>query len=223
MADVAFVKEFVDATGTDVTIPISTGTAVTVGNLILVAVSWNTTDDVVSIADNAAGGSNSYSQIGSILTASFNGDASYRSAMWWAKAKATETLTITVTLAVGGGVSWEIYGSEWSGQDPTAPINSFDNDDHDGAAAQPTINLTTTADRCGVYSVAAPTAGDPGVPSGYTSQSTFDNNRAVSRTAVVTPAGAETITYPNSIGSWHAWGVAIQPPAPEATGRPWVE
>lgn len=223
MPDVAFVKEFADATNTGNVATISTSTDVTAGDLILVYLSWDTTDDIQSIGDNAAGGSNSYTQIGSILTASFNGDASHRTAMWWAKAKATETLTITVTIVPNAGVTWEIYGAEWSGQDPTAPINDFNNDNHDGAAAQPTISLNTTVDRCGVYSVAVPTAGDPGVPAGYTSQSTFDNNRAVSRTAVVTPAGAETITYPNSIGSWHAWGVAIRPPSAAVTARPWVE
>lgn len=83
----AFTPKQYSALGKVITVP------VVVGDLVIVAFSVAGSLVAASIADNASGGTNTYSEIGS--------GAGYTSPIhghvWYAVAKATETLTITVT------------------------------------------------------------------------------------------------------------------------------
>lgn len=202
---VAFVKEFTDAAAAS----LSTGSNVTTGNLILFFVDWDSTGGITlsSVGDNAGGGSNVYTQVGTTQSGA-GAFATLRSALFWAKAKSTATLTITPVFA-GGTPSPELYGNEWSGQDTSTPINTS----NQGAAnGTPSITITTTVDQCGVASFCSPTSSSPGTITGYTSRSTLDGNDVSTRTANKTPQGSETATYSTSGIDWIMFLVAIQPP-----------
>jgi len=74
--------------------------AVQAGDLIIAIGGAETAADNTTVTDNAAGGSNAYTQIGTKLSSAFMAN------WFWAIAKATETLTITIS--GGDGVSTDL-------------------------------------------------------------------------------------------------------------------
>lgn len=205
---VAFVKEFTDASGADASPTLTTATSVAIGDLILVQIDWDDTTPrtISTVDDNAGGGSNVYTKISTTLAGTLGG-TNFKSEVWWAKAKATATLQITGHLS-GVVPVWEMFGTEFSGQDPTTPIDNFHS--ATGVGTAPSHAITTVADNSMIYGVAI-VSGAVTTPAGYTSRSTFDGNSLVTRTAVKTPAGAETVTW-GTARDWLSWLVSIQPP-----------
>ena len=79
--------------------------SVVANDLIIVCASYNETLAAVSCSDNASGGTNAYSEVGTGLDhpAGLEGDSSGH--MFYAIAKATETLTVTVSNHADAGMS----------------------------------------------------------------------------------------------------------------------
>lgn len=82
------------------------GIQVVAGDLIIVGCTYNNSLQSTSCSDNASGGSNTYSQVGTGIDNSATGATSDKAAgqVFYAIAKATETLTITVTSQADIGV-----------------------------------------------------------------------------------------------------------------------
>jgi hypothetical protein len=73
------------------------------GELIIVCFSYNNSAQAASCSDNAAGGTNTYNEVGSSQTCDTGINIS-TGHMFYAIAKATETITITVTNETDAGI-----------------------------------------------------------------------------------------------------------------------
>lgn len=93
------------------------GIAVTIGDLIVVFGSGYSAG-TLTCSDNAAGGTNSYTNTGQFdVAATPPWGAGMKGAIFWAKAKATETLTVTIAGISDLGLSVHVY----SGVAPSSP------------------------------------------------------------------------------------------------------
>lgn len=123
------------------------GIAVTAGDLIVVTpYSYSNVNQSPTCTDNAAGGSNAYTEAGTGVGNS-GGSTSAYGHQFWAKAKATETLTITCTAENDNGIHVAVYTS----------TNGFPTNPTDGAAVTSSESTSSTSHTSGA---ASPTGGD---------------------------------------------------------------
>lgn len=189
--------------------------ATTVGNLVLVFFDWDGSTTLSSVTDNAAGGSNTYTQVGSQLDYVPTSSPGAHGRVYWAKAKATETLTITITLAGAAGSYIEIECIEFSGQHTTTPIDSSRIVGKDTTATT-SDSITTVASNvlvCAWASLNHGTAAN--TTAGFTQRTNFDSNDLSDNTGNLFAAGSHTLTYSGGDGTtdWGLFLVGIQPPS----------
>lgn len=165
---IAFRQIVIDNVGTVATNANAFSFPVQKDQIILAAIVWDT-QSFTSIADNAAGGSNTYTQIGTEFSLDVGGGAFVFVRRYWAKAKATESLTITSTLAVAPLSGHTLATMAYDGVHITAPV---DVQDINGASSttSETLAVTTTTTEDRVVGINASAAGTPAITTGYTSR-----------------------------------------------------
>lgn len=85
-----------------------TGVAVVAGDLIIVGYVYNAALASITCSDNASGGTNTYSQVGTGYTETTSPTSAH---VFYAIAKATETLTITCTSKTDNGLSVHVVAN----------------------------------------------------------------------------------------------------------------
>ena len=114
----------------------------TAGDLVLVAVQWNLTDNqtLSSVSD----GVNTYTQLGNTLTTNSTYGVEKSYALFYCNGAAT-TATLSVTATFSGSVTSSVSISEWGGQWPVgSPFDQYTSTTGDGTTLSSGATLTTT-------------------------------------------------------------------------------
>jgi hypothetical protein len=151
----------------------------TAGNLIVVGVDWHDSQSFGSISDSAG---NSYTEVGSELRV----PGRFRLRLYYAKNVASGANTGTVSLSGPDDVV-ELYIHEYSGANPTAPLDVQSGATGTASSASSTAVTSTANDLVFGYCV----TGIANVGSGFTVRSNLDSNLTEDKiTATAGPVSA---------------------------------
>jgi hypothetical protein len=149
------------------------------GNLIVVGVDWHDSQSFGSISDSAG---NSYTEVGSELRV----PGRFRLRLYYAKNVAGGANTVTVSLSGPDDVV-ELYIHEYSGANPTAPLDVQSGATGTASSASSTAVTSTANDLVFGYCV----TGLANVGSGFTVRSNLDSNLTEDKiTATAGPVSA---------------------------------
>ena len=170
----------------------------TSGNLIVAEVDWSNTSNFTSISDSQG---NTYTQIG---TEQNSASVVVKSRLYYAKNIKAGANTIT-TVVSGAPSGHELYIHEYSGLDPTNPLDSYSVNVNSGSTFT-SNNLTTTQANDLLYGIDID-QGTGTASAGWTTRSTLDNNVAADKNAPTTGSYAFT---GNSSGAFVVWIAAFK-------------
>ena len=163
-AGTSLVKTATAASGTGDSATATFSSATTAGNLLVVAIWYDTTvQPTPTISDNSSGGANTYTDVGEwhySANGGYNG-----SQIFYAKNIKGGNTTVTVTGPSGTHPSFCVY--EISGADITAPLDQHSSADNESGAVS--VSITPSA---GAYVIAVGTASSPA--NGFSSPFTND-------------------------------------------------
>ncbi|OAI45958.1 hypothetical protein AYO44_12210 [Planctomycetaceae bacterium SCGC AG-212-F19] len=180
------------------------------GDLVVAEISFNNNVNFSSITDSQG---NTWVQIGAEQNSTSFG---IKSRLYYAKNIKGGPLTVTSQLS-GSAAFHELYIHEYTGLDPTNPLDAFSVNTATGSSFT-SNNLTTTAANDLLYGVEIDSA-SASAAAGWTTRSTLDGNVAADKSAPTVGAYAYTGT---SSGAFIAWEAAFKPASGPANQPPTV-